>query len=102
MFERLRSVLVSSFIGAITLGWVFAQAILHFAYIFSAPVAGWLTRREYHGMVDRVSTGFVLHDALPEVTKSGLLFLMGYVLLRWLYYGSSQPQVTRSDREPTT
>ena len=75
MLERLRSILVSSFIGAITLGWVFAQAILHFAYVFSAPVAGWLTRREYHEMSNRVSTGFFLHDSLPELVKSGLLFL---------------------------
>src|SRR6185369_15546474 len=101
MLERLRSILVSSFIGAITLGWVFAQAILHFAYVFSAPVAGWLTRREYHEMSNRVSTGFFLHDSLPELVKSGLLFLIGYVFLRWLYYGSSQHHTARTDREST-
>ena len=99
MLENLKSALVTSFVGAITLGWVFAQAILHFTYIFSAPIAGWLTRREYHGVVDRVSAGFFPQDALPEVAKSVSLFLLGYVLLRWLYYGSSQPQISRSDRE---
>ena len=97
MLEQVRRVLVSSFVGAIALGWAFAQAILHFAYVFSAPIAGWLTRREYRGMVDRANTGFFLHDALPELAKSVSLLLVGYVLLRWLYYGSSQPQTRLSD-----
>lgn len=101
MFERFRSVLVSSFVGAIALGWVFAQAILHFAYIFSAPVAGWLTRREYHGVVDRVYGGFSLHDALPELAKSVSLLVVGYVLLRWLYYKSSQSHRRLSDGQQT-
>ncbi len=102
MFERFRSVLVSSFVGAIALGWVFAQAILHFAYIFSAPVAGWLTRREYHGVVDRAYAGFSLHDALPELAKSVSLLVVGYGLLRWLYYKSSQSQTRLSDGQQTT
>ena len=101
MLERFRSVLVSSFVGAIALGWVFAQAILHFAYVFSAPVAGWLTRREYHGVVDRVSTGFSIHDALPELAKSVSLLLVGYVLVRWLYYRSSALQTQQADHEQT-
>ena len=101
MLERFRSVLVSSFVGAIALGWVFAQAILHFAYVFSAPVAGWLTRREYHGVVDRVSTGFSIHDALPELLKSVSLLLVGYVLVRWLYYRPSAPQARQADHEQT-
>ena len=94
MLERLRSVLVSSFVGAIALGWVFAQAILHFAYVFSAPVAGWLTRREYHGMVDHVNAGFSLHDALPDLAKSVSLLIVGYLLLRWLYYKTPQARLS--------
>ena len=50
MFKRLKRALVTSFVGTIALGWVFAQVILHFAYIFSAPIAGWLMRREYRGV----------------------------------------------------
>jgi hypothetical protein len=89
MLERLKKVLVSSFVGAIALGWLFAQGILHFAYVFSAPIAGWLTRREYHGIIqDRTTTpmGFSLQDALPELVRSVSLLLVAYVLLRWLYY----------------
>ena len=56
MFERLKRALGTSFVGAIALGWVFAQGILHFAYIFTAPVAGWLMRREYRGVTERANT----------------------------------------------
>ncbi len=101
MLERLKKVLVNSFVGAIALGWLFAQGILHFAYVFSAPVAGWLTRREYHGMVDRatISTGFSLQDALPELVRSLSLLLVGYLLLRWLYYKPLQPETRESRPE---
>lgn len=98
MLRRLRNVLVSSFVGAIALGWVFAQGILHFAYALVAPIGGWVTRHEYLAMA---KPGFSFHDALPEFAKSVSLFLIGYILLRWLYYGSSQAQIARFDREPT-
>jgi hypothetical protein len=97
----LKKTLVNSFVGAIALGWVFAQGILHFAYVFSAPLAGWLTRREYRGMVDRstISTGFTLQDALPELARSVSLLLVGYFLLRWLYYKPIEPETVESRAE---
>ena len=94
MLERLRKVLVESFVGAIALGWVFSQSILHFAYIFSAPVAGWVARREYQGMLNRPTTGFSLQEALPELVKSISLLLIGYLLLRWLYYKPFEPETS--------
>ena len=99
MLERLRKVLVETFVGAIALGWVFSQGILHFAYIFSAPVAGWLARREYHGMLNRVTTEFSLQEALPELVKSISLLLIGYLLLRWLYYKPFEPETRESHPE---
>lgn len=96
MLERLRKALVESFAGTIALGWLFAQGILHFAYIFSAPVAGWLTRREYHGIAERgaISTSFSLQDALPELVRSFSLLAVAYLLLRWLYYRPVAPETT--------
>jgi hypothetical protein len=102
MLERLRSVLVSSFVGAIALGSVFAQGILHFAYVFSAPVAGWLTRREYHGVVDRVTTGFTLHDSRNWLSpfhcrSSGMFWCAGFTTGRpSLRHGSPTPNKRRS------
>jgi hypothetical protein len=102
MFERLKVALVESFVGAIALGWVFAQGILHFAYIFSAPAAGWVMRREYHGIIDRAAfaNSFSLQDAVPELIRSVLLLLVGYWLLRWLYFKPLKKQTTEHGAEP--
>jgi hypothetical protein len=102
MLEQFRKALVSSFVGAIALGSLFAQGILHFAYVFSAPVAGWLARREYRGIVDRAAMGFSLQDALPELVKSISLLVVGYLLLRWLYYKSLEPGATEPHPEQGT
>jgi hypothetical protein len=100
MFERVRKTLVKSFVGTLALGWIFAQGILHFAYIFSTPVAGWLTRREYRGLVERpeLARGFSLQDALPESARSFSLLVVGYFLLRWLYFKPLEQEPT----EPTS
>ena len=88
MLERLKRILVESFIGAIALGWLSAQIIMHFAYSFAAPVAGWIMRREYRGFTDRASgpAGFSLLDALPDLVRTISLLLVWYILLRWLYF----------------
>ncbi len=87
MIERLRKTLVESFVAAIALGWLFAEGILHFANIFSAPVALWLARREYRGFVGHPPpTGFPLQDALPELVKCIAILVVAYLLLRWLYF----------------
>jgi len=40
---RLKQALIESYVGAIALGYLFAQGILHFVTIFASPVAGWLS-----------------------------------------------------------
>jgi hypothetical protein len=104
MLRRLKRALVTSFVGAIALGWLFAQGILHFAYIFSVPIAGWLMRREYRGVMERADnpTGFSLQDALPELVRSVSLLLVGYFLLRWLYFKPLEQEVTElaSEQSP--
>lgn len=101
MLERLKKALVSSFVGTIALGWLFAQGLLHFAYVFSAPVAGWLTRREYRGFADqaKISTRFSFQDALPELARSVSLLLVAYLLLRWLYYKPLATDAVSEHRE---
>ena len=80
MFERLKKALVDSFVEAIALGWIFAQRILHFTDVFSAPFANWIMRREYPGFLDHVtgSTSFSLQYALPELARSVCLLALGY------------------------
>jgi hypothetical protein len=97
MFERLRRTLVETFVGAIALGYLLAQGILHFVNIFTSPVTGWVTRNEYREMMPRTasSAGLPLRLALPELIRFSLLLLVWYLLLRWLYFkplkDSSEP-----------
>jgi hypothetical protein len=88
MFSRLKQALVESYVGAIALGYLFAQGILHFVNIFASPVAGWISRKQYGGLVPRTTSlpGFSLQDALPELVRFVLLLLVWLVLLRWLYF----------------
>jgi hypothetical protein len=45
MLNRLKRVLVKSFIGAIALGYLFAEAVLYFVNIFTAPISEWITQK---------------------------------------------------------
>ena len=88
MLERVRQSLVRSYVGAIALGFVFAQAIAHFAGIFALPLASWFSRQSYRGVagMSTVSTTFRVEEALPELVRSAILLIIGYFLLRWLYF----------------
>lgn len=96
MLSRLKKALVESYVGAIGLGWILAQGVLHFAFIFSAPVANWLYRREYAGLTPGVVAGFSFRDAIPEAARSIAALVIGYLLLRWLYYKPTPAPVTES------
>jgi hypothetical protein len=88
MLSRLKAAFVSSFVGAIALGWAFAQAISHAVSIIATPIASWISRWEYRGMSANQSapTAFFIQDAIPELIRTVALLLVGYALLRWLYY----------------
>ena len=87
MFERFKRVLVESYIGAIALGYMLAEDIVHFVNIFSSPVVAWVTRNEYREFEPRPagSGGFSLEAALPELMGFLVLLLVWYALFRWLY-----------------
>jgi hypothetical protein len=98
MFKRLKRALVTSFVGAIALGWVFAQGILHFAYIFSTPIAGWLMRREYRGVTEQANTatGFSCTARIGPVlfTSASWIFLTA-----WLFFKPLEQETTESGSE---
>jgi hypothetical protein len=100
MFDRLKQALVESYVGAVALGYLFAQGVLHFVNIFASPIAGWVSRKQYGGLLPRPSSlpGFSLQDALPELVRFVLLLLVWYVLLRWLYLRPLKRET--SDRVP--
>lgn len=94
MFSRLKRSLVESYVGALALGWIFAYAILDFVSIFTAPLASWVTRAEFRTMLVPDPTSLLLRVSLPYVVASPALFLLGYLLLRWLYFA---PQAESSE-----
>ncbi len=47
MVDRLKRILVESFIGAIALGYMLAEVVLYFVSVFTSPVSTWATRNLY-------------------------------------------------------
>ena len=88
MFERLKHALVGSYVGAIALGWLFAQGVIQFVNIFAAPVASWIARTECGKLTGDAagSARFWPQEAVPELVRFFLVLLVWYILLRWLYF----------------
>jgi hypothetical protein len=93
MLDRLRRILVESYVGAIAMGWVLADCIAHFVGIFSAPIAGWVSQKNYHALTQKMtepqttgSLDFPFQDALPELVRTVLFLLIWFAIVRWLYY----------------
>jgi hypothetical protein len=100
MFERLKRALVESFIGAIALGYILAQCILHFVNIFASPIAGWVSRNDYRAIIPGGASlaGFSFKDALPDLSRFVVLLLVWYLLVRWLYF--TPPKTDASEPAP--
>jgi hypothetical protein len=91
VLKRLRTALLESYVGAIALGYVLAQAVLHFANIFTSPFTEWLVRREYPRMSELgARPGLSLRPALPELVRAVALIVLLYFLLRWLYFKTAE------------
>lgn len=86
---------MESFVGAICLGYLFAQGFIHLAYVLTAPLASWISRKEYGALVKpEIPTRFYFQDALPELARAASLLLLGYILLRWLYFKPVAPETS--------
>ena len=106
MLDRLRRVLVESYVGAIAMGWVLADCISHFVGIFSAPIAGWVSQKNYHDLTQKMtgpqltgSLAFPFQDALPELVRTVLFLLIWYAVVRWLYYKPFAPTSLQPDAD---
>jgi hypothetical protein len=96
MLDRLKTALVDSFVGAIALGVLLAEAIQRVAYIFFEPLTRWLLQRFSEQQFGRnagayqVPPRFPFEMAIPQLFTA--LFLLGasYVLLRWLYFPAAE------------
>ena len=94
MLKRLKTALVDSFIGAIAVGWIFAQGIMHFVGIFIDPYTRWLSERQLWKLIpDKpVQPVFPYQMAISEFVYCTFSLLIAYGLLRWLYYPAKEKQ----------
>jgi hypothetical protein len=101
MLDWLKRALVDSYVGAVGLGYLLSQCVLHFVNIFAMPVVQWVARDQYHAIVPRLgSSGFSPKDALPDLVKFVVMLLVWLVLLRWLYFAAPQGQVSQQAPKP--
>ena len=103
MFDRVKRALVESYVGAIALGYLLAQGILHFVNVFASPVASWFSRKQYAAFVPGSTASparFPLEAALPELIRFFLLLVIWFFLLRWLYFKPSKNLTSASMPNP--
>lgn len=93
---------MESYVGAIALGYLLAQCILHFVNVFAAPVAGWVSRNDYRAIIPggAAIAGFSLKDGLPDLSRFVFLLLVWYLLLRWLYFTSPKTDASAPAPNP--
>ncbi len=94
MVDRFKRAVVESYVGAIALGYVLAQAILRLAGAATAPFEDWAFRKVTAGTGTHHPALGLLRVSLVELAASFLLGLLWYLLFRWLY-------LRPSPREPS-
>ncbi len=88
MVDRLKRILVESFVGVIALGYLLAEVVLYFVSVFTSPLSTWAAHNLYPAIVPRTapSSGSYLRAAASPAVGFVLLLLVWYLLLRWLYF----------------
>ena len=88
MVDRLKHVLVESFIGAIALGYILAEVVLYFVSVFTSPLSTWAAQNLYRAIAPgtAASSSSYLRTAASPAVGFVLLLLVWYLLLRWLYF----------------
>jgi hypothetical protein len=101
MIDRLKRVLVESFIGAIALGYLLAEVVLYFVRVFDSPISAWAARNLYRGLVPgaTASSGSPLQAAASPAVAFILLSVVWYLLLRWLYFTSLKKEESATNPE---
>ena len=102
MLEALKAALVDSFVGAIALGWLFAQGITRFIGAFIEPLSLWIARRQ-NATIYNTNSGpaaFPFQFALSQLLTALLLLTVAFALLRWLFYPAAVEQDHAQSPDP--
>jgi hypothetical protein len=88
MLERIKRALLESYVGAIALGYLIGYGFIHLANVFTDPVTQWVVQIIFPAMRLNSGSGMdvYLKSALQQLLAAAFPLLLGYVLLRWLYF----------------
>ena len=86
MLERVKELLVESFVGAIALGLLLSNAIVRLANGLTMPMTNWLVRTQFQGFPNRPPQPLTLREGGPELIRAFVLFVIWGALFYWLYF----------------
>jgi hypothetical protein len=98
MFDRLKQAVVESYVGAIALGYLFAQLAQHFVNIFASPIAGWVARKQYGAFAPRTSPLWASHSKMRCLSWSHSFYSCCSGL--FCYAGSTSKPLKKETSEP--
>src|SRR5271157_160672 len=83
--KRIREILLTQYIGAITIGFIFAQAAIQFINELTLTAGRYWTAEETQGSVMGATRSFPWANFIVSMTSVALHLLVGFLLIRWLY-----------------
>jgi phosphotransferase system glucose/maltose/N-acetylglucosamine-specific IIC component len=98
--EKIRKLLLTEYIGAITIGFLLAQAVIVF-------VGAFVGTAEYL-LLDRSSSRSVFYNQAPlfswatlivPLVSAILYFTVAYLLMRWLYMRSENIEAAQTEAD---
>jgi hypothetical protein len=95
---RIRSILLTDYIGAITIGFVVAQAVTAFIGAFIAPFDSYWQLARRHDVTGGPAPVFSWQMLTVGLVSSALYALIALLLAKWLYGpgASSGPDISAS------
>lgn len=95
MFRRMRTALTESFAGAILVAWVMSDGVVRLLEGLSMPLLNWVSQQQggaASAAQQPLLLRLTLYQALEGLGDAAVLLVVGYLLLRWLYYPPKEPQ----------
>jgi len=83
--KRIREILLTQYIGAITIGFIFAQAAIHFIDELALTVARYWMAEESQASAIGAARSFPWANFIVSMASVVLHLLVGFLLIRWLY-----------------
>jgi NADH:ubiquinone oxidoreductase subunit 6 (subunit J) len=83
--KRIRKILLTQYIGAITIGFIFAQAMIQFIDNTALGAMRYWTPEEFQGSAMGAARSFPWANFIVPLAAVVLQLLVGFLLIRWLY-----------------